>query len=501
MEKYNRNHILTVIDDFISSLIKSIIPLFFLFAGKLREKESSSWSDIIAGAAFMAIILFLAVASFLKWYKNVYYIDNYFIILRSGIFVIQRREIPFNKIQTINISQSIIQRLFNLAEIKIDTGNSSVNKSEVSIKIKKADAEKIREAILGSKSKDEDLGIPKENITGETDNETKSAAKRITENIVKQYVVTNKELLVSGLTSNAVLAGFAFLASIYGLLNDYLSSVLENSVESLGRYIGGLDFKDMALSRIIMLISIIFLIFFIFSFALSIIGTYIKYYGFTVKREDKNIVIGYGLFEKRNYIIPTAKIKAVYIKQSLLRQLMGLYAINVESIGYGNEQGEEAILYPIAGESRKRNIIAELLPEYLFEEEMTRVPKTALRRFIVSSALIPLLLCIVLTVIFSYGWLSFILMPVFILKGYLEYRNSAIALNNKLLCLSNCAFTKSTSLVATRDVQSVTDRSNFMQRRRGLFNYIISIQSNAFGKTIEVKNLSAALKEMLLGII
>lgn len=76
MEKYNRNHILTVIDDFISSLIKSIIPLFVLFAGKLREKESSSWSNIIAGAVFMAIILFLAVASFLKWYKNAHNISD-----------------------------------------------------------------------------------------------------------------------------------------------------------------------------------------------------------------------------------------------------------------------------------------------------------------------------------------------------------------------------------------------------------------------------------------
>ena len=56
MEKYNRNHILTVIDDFISSLIKSIIPLFVLFVGKLREKESSSWSDIPGSGFFFEMV-------------------------------------------------------------------------------------------------------------------------------------------------------------------------------------------------------------------------------------------------------------------------------------------------------------------------------------------------------------------------------------------------------------------------------------------------------------
>lgn len=68
----------------------------------------------------------------------------------------------------------------------------------------------------------------------------------------------------------ALLAGSTFLASIYGLVNDYLLTILENSMGSLGRYIGEIDFKNMPLSRIILLIGMLFFIFLIFSFALSI---------------------------------------------------------------------------------------------------------------------------------------------------------------------------------------------------------------------------------------
>lgn len=546
MENYKRNHILTLFEDFFQSLIKSIIPIIIVFAGRLGNKESGFLSGGILVAIFMAILLINALTTILKWYKNVYYIDDNFIVQRSGILVIKRREIPFNKVQTINISQNIMQRIFSLASVKIDTGNSSYNASEVSIKIKKSDAESIREIILGARNKneqsemsveeraevdsdsttDDTTGSIKESSTesstesttesttksttkstigGSTDSVTNIKASSITnrksETASKQYKVTNKELLASGLTSNAVFAGLAFLGSIYALLNDYLASLLDDSLESLGRFIGDVDFSHMPLSRIILFIGSIIFVFIIFSFILSIVGTYIKYYGFTVKREVRNIVISYGLFERKNYVIPSAKIKALYIRQNFLRQLMGLYAINVESIGYGNEKGEEAILFPIAMVGRKMEIIAGLLPEYIFEEELMRVPKTALRRFIISSAMFPLLVCIVLTVSFGFGWLSFILLPVFILNGFLEYRNSAIGVNDRLLCMNNGAFTKSISLVAISDIQSATDRSNIMQRRRGLFNYIISIQSNVFGKTIEVRYLSADLKKMLLGII
>lgn len=542
MEKYKRNHALTIFEDFFHSIVKGIIPIIIIFASRLGNRESGFLSGIVLVILFMAIILITALITVLRWYKNVYYISDNFIVMRSGILVIKRREIPFNKVQTINISQNILQRIFSLASLKIDTGNSSMNTSEVSIKIKRSEAESMKETILGVRKKYEQLEISMEkkdqvNSENDTDNAegsmegitadcmagntsdstagciASSTADRMTKSKVnlkvnrksdtaaKQYTITNSELLAAGLTSNAVFAGLAFLGSIYAMLNDYLASMLENSMESLSRFIGDVNFSNMALSRIILFIVAILFVFLIFSFVLSILGTYVKYYGFTVKREDRNIVISYGLFEKKNYIIPSAKIKALYIRQNLLRQLMGLYAINVESIGYGNEKGEEAILFPIARIGRKVKIISELLPEYMFEEQMMRVPKAALRRFFISSAMLPLLVCIGLTAGLSYGWLSFILLPVFILNGFLEYKNSAVGINDSLLCMNNGSFTKCISLVAISNIQSATDRSNIIQRRSGLFNYRISIQSNVFGKILEVRYLSAALKEMLLGII
>jgi putative membrane protein len=520
MKEFKRNHILTVVDDFISALVKSIIPLFILFAGRLREKDGNHWESSVAKAVLAVILLIMAMLAFLKWYRNVYSIDQNFIATRRGLFVVKRREIPFNKIQTIHLSQNILHRIFGLAELKIDTGNSSGDDAEVSIRIGKREAERIRETILGSRERNGSPEMPEAagdagtGRTGAVPGLYGAAAADRTENraampesspgralpaLSKRIAL--KALLLSGITSNAVLAGVAFLASVYGLLNDYLSSLLGNRIAELEHYFESLDYGSMALSRIILLIGSAFLVFLLFSFVMSILGTVIKYYGFTVERDKRNISITYGLFEKKNYCIPVKKIKAVYTRQNLLRQLAGLYTIHIESIGYGNEKGEEAILFPIADARKRAEVFRELVPEYLFEEETEHVPRIALGRFIRSYSLFPLLVCIALTALFRLGWLSFLLMPVLILAGILEYRNSAIGVNDRLVCLSGGAFSKSVSFIALPDIQSVTERSNFLQRRKGLFNYMVSIQSNLFGKTIQVKNLSVQMKEKLMGLV
>jgi putative membrane protein len=525
MKEFKRNHILTVVDDFISTLVKSFIPLLILFAGRLRGKSRDPWGSSVAEAVLAVILLIMAMLAFLKWYRNVYSIDQNFIATRRGLFVVKRREIPFNKIQTIHLSQNILHRIFGLAELKIDTGNSSGDDAEVSIRIGKREAERIRETILGSRERNGSPEMPEAagdagtgrtgavpGLYGAKGNTAVPADRAENRAVMLQSSpgralpalskrIALKALLLSGITSNAVLAGVAFLASVYGLLNDYLSSLLGNRIAELEHYFESLDYGSMALSRIILLIGSAFLVFLLFSFAMSILGTVIKYYGFTVERDKRNISITYGLFEKKNYCIPVKKIKAVYTRQNLLRQLAGLYTIHIESIGYGNEKGEEAILFPIADARKRAEVFRELVPEYLFEEETEHVPRIALGRFIRSYSLFPLLVCIALTALFRLGWLSFLLMPVLILAGILEYRNSAIGVNDRLVCLSGGAFSKSVSFIALPDIQSVTERSNFLQGRKGLFNYMVSIQSNLFGKTIQVKNLSVQMKEKLMGLV
>ncbi|WP_242947249.1 PH domain-containing protein [Clostridium haemolyticum] len=46
--------------------------------------------------------------------------------------------------------------------------------------------------------------------------------------------------------------------------------------------------------------------------------------------------------------MPIKSINAIKLKQNFIRQKFNLYRIEVSTVGYGDESGEEAIIYPIA---------------------------------------------------------------------------------------------------------------------------------------------------------
>ncbi|MCX8131474.1 MAG: PH domain-containing protein [Clostridia bacterium] len=490
MENYRRNNFLSVIDSILSSIIKVFVPWLIIILGRYKNRESDFLSPGAMLAIFGTIIVAVIIYFVAKWFKNVYFISERFLVIREGVFVVKSREIPLSKIQTINISQNIKQRVLHIASLKVDTGNSSIGISEVSITVGKAEAELLREQILRLTQNSTEANFVTEYV-----------ADSITKEKQKIYTVSNIELIKTGITSNAVFAGIAFIGSIYTFFDDILSTFLDENIRKLENLFGGIEFNTMSVSTLTLTISAIILIFLMFSFTFSVLGTFIKYYGFSAERAGKNIIINYGLLEKKNYILPISKIKAVYIKQNLLRQFCGLKAIYVESIGYGNEKGEEAILYPITGQIKQIDIMKNLLPEFVFEGKLIKVPKRTLGRFIISSLAVPFLLFAILSILFEYGYLSMIIVLVFLFRGILEYKNSAAGIAMNLLCMSSKAFEKTTSIIKVRDIQSTSERTNIFQRKRKIFNFEVSIQSNTFGKTIKVKNLDEALKEEFMGLV
>ena len=120
-----------------------------------------------------------------------------------------------------------------------------------------------------------------------------------------------------------------------------------------------------------------------------------------------------------------------------------------------------------------------------------------MKRFINYNSIIIVIPSIVLSFKFKYGYLSFLLLPIFIFKGYREYKNSGIYINDKLVCLSNKGFNKEVSIVPLKRVQSIEISQNSFQKRAKVFNFEIFIQGNTFGKGIKIKNFSEEFKSML----
>ncbi len=72
------------------------------------------------------ILYLLIIGLYWIWlgivYENItYYLTDDEIVIKSGVFKVDRIVIPFDKIQNVNITRSVLERLLNIATIKIET--------------------------------------------------------------------------------------------------------------------------------------------------------------------------------------------------------------------------------------------------------------------------------------------------------------------------------------------------------------------------------------------
>ncbi len=82
---------------------------------------------------FMLVGIFLI--PYLVWielrYRNyTYYIADTEMIIRRGVLHIDRTAIPFEKVQNVNVSRSLLERLIGLATIKIETAGTNPGEAE-----------------------------------------------------------------------------------------------------------------------------------------------------------------------------------------------------------------------------------------------------------------------------------------------------------------------------------------------------------------------------------
>ena len=164
-----------------------------------------------------------------------------------------------------------------------------------------------------------------------------------------------------------------------------------------------------------------------FSFLISIILAVVKYYDFKVSRQGDKIGISYGLLEKKQYDLSADKNTALYLKYGLIGQFYKIGELKIESIGYGDEKGEAAILYPILRDSKRAEILKVLLPEYAFEDAVCRPPDRAMKSFLIKYMTVPFLIAIILSFTIPYGAFAWIAVVLFGVAGFVSYKKTRIS--------------------------------------------------------------------------
>lgn len=460
MKKLNnieRNHPLYILKQTVNGIFKQIV--FIILAFTYLNKNVGAFFSILIIAAFIIICIGYGV---LVWRKTTFYFSDNSIYYQHGILNIKKREIPIDKITTIDNSQGLFERIFNLSNIKVDTENVKAEKSEMNLTLSKEKAEILSKKLL---NKDKDIG----------DNVDESIQ-------YNSYSLSFKDLILYSIVSNSVFQGVIVVFAIYNYLDDIKDLTSFDGMEYINRY----QFNGYVLAILVVSAFLICLI-------ISFVKNCIKYSYYTVYVDNDKINISHGLVSKKNYSFDRAKVKGIHIQQKFIMQLFHVSTIYIESIGYGDEKGERAVLYPFCNNKLRDRIIQDIVPEFKYEGSVNDAPKKSYIRFIFKRLLVTLIIAGVLTYYLPYGFISIILVGIALLLGHMDYKNTGIGMSKDLVYLSYNGIRRTQSIVKLKSIQTLMMSHSYFQRRKSLCNFTINIWGAILGKNITVKNISEDL--------
>jgi len=446
-----RNHSCKILYMFLKKMMEGLV-LFIIII-----KNHDGFGGNLFFYVLFLMLLSMVFFSILDWYKQVFYFYKEAIYYKSGLLNVKIREIPFQRVTTVDLTEGILDKIFGTVKVKVDTGNLSKNESELSLLLDKRRALEVRSLILNRP----------DHI--KTDSKT----------FGKGYDVSATQLMLYACTSNAVAKGIGIIFVAYTFLDDYIFDIFDIRLldyEITAEYLWG---------KAIWVVAGVILI----STFLSIMQSLIQYYNFRIDAEGDKLNICYGLLNQKHYSFSRDKIKGVHMRQNALMQLFHLKTLEIESIGYGDEKGESAILFPICNAKLEEEIMDKLLPEFVYKGKIQVLPKRALLRFIWKKVLFLGILIAILMHYVSFGIAGVILLPFACWLGYMQFRNAAVGMDQELLTMSYNGMYKTKTVVKRTTVQSFEKSHSYFQKKAGLASFKVNIFSNRKYQSIKVKNL------------
>lgn len=412
--------------------------------------------------------------------------------IRSGLLFRRERQIPFERIQEINMHQGLVHRFLDLARIQISTAGGDAKEANLNV-LSCADAEELRAAIDQFQHATESLLKAKE--------------------ADYECFVSLRELVVGGLTSQIVASIGALIGAIIyfqvfykigaGWFNKIeqhasrhmpsqrITELIEGRIPDTGpaAYVSHLIF-DETLGKSIALV--------IFGLGATVVTYVIRFYGFRLTRRGELLSSQYGLLTVKRGSLSRERIQTMKLEEGLLRRWFGLASVRVDSAGDNtqvDDQKKRDVLVPVAKRELALEAAVESMPGIAnLQPDWNRVSPRAIMRGSRKGWLL-LLLVMAQTYAFA-GWFCLAWLPAFPLMYLLNrqwFLHTGYAIESDHFLSRKGWINRSTTCLPIRNIQNVSVYQSFFDRRAKLASLSIDTagQSNTGGGPV-IRHLPVA---------
>ncbi len=463
-------------------LLVILAPILFKIVN--NEDVSSKKSLYTFGLLGVITLLVLINSAFSYWYYR-FQISNDEFIINKGFLKKTKLSIPLNRIQTVNVKQNLIQQVFNIVTVIIDSAGAT--KEEIKITaVKRAVANAIQEAVKNDK-------ILHEKNVIKTETETKAHQKE-TENTKKTKLILKLNIFdvaKVGLTQNHLKS----LMLIFGVILYLFNQVNQISKNAAKEYSDKGIETIQGLGEGVIFWSFMAILVLFFAVLISFASSFIAFFNFKIQQQKNTFKVSFGLLSYREISVPLSKIQMLVINENPLRNLLNFKNIEFKQAISGNKQKKKQKIIVPACKIKQQKEIQQLI----FESDkfiFSNVIKTHWIYFVRNHILFTLLL-ILPTIYFNWKdseYWTFVAIYELVLISYLvlSYFRRGFRLSENVTEITKGSIEKNTILQHNFKLQAVKYSQSIIMKRRNLASLTLY---SASGSNIKIPYISSKVAQ------
>ncbi|MFB6206810.1 MAG: PH domain-containing protein [Haloglomus sp.] len=403
----------------------------------------------VAAAVVLGVLALAGLYQFARWERFAYELTEDTLDIESGVLSRRTREIPFRRIQNVDISRNALQRALGIAAVTVETAGGSDVEAELRY-VSEAEAERLRAEVGRLKRRSEGSDAAGAQESESTDDEPSEA---------ELFSMSVRELVLLGLVS----VDLRLLSVFSAIIPIVAPSLARSATEPL---------FSLAVAAPLLAAGLV-----IVAVLASAVASVANFYGFRLTRAGDELRYERGLLNRYTGTVPLSKVQSVVLSENVLARRIGYASLTVETAGYapGDAGAESAV--PLARRERVVDLARQVEPfdDVTFE----RPPARARTRYVIRYVLVALLFAGVAYGVdrlspFSFAWyLALGLVALAPVGAHLKWRNLGFAVLDDHVVLREGFWSRETTVVPYYRVQTVVESQSVFQRRRDLATVVV----------------------------
>lgn len=426
-------HPIAYLGSIVSALKNLWIPIIIVLFNSREAIFSGNISlkyFLISGGVLILAVVLIGGYDFLNKYRTRFWIEDGKFIYKDGVISNREKELDISRIQSIDFNEPVFHRIFGAVKLDIITPGEGIKIDT----IKKSQAQSIQSILydeMNQLNESVEIGAYSEWPQEDASEDTSGGQFDVL------YKMKGKSLILMSMTSGAL---GAFVAIVFGFINLIGANFL------IERYF---EVFEGFVRNVFMAIGIAVLIFIIVGYIIGILILSIKYFNYTLTMKSDDLIVEYGLLEKKHKSVNIDRVQNIIIKDSLIRRMIGYYSLSVtitsDSLDSEEVDGKVELL-PFIKKKKLYEIIDEIFPNYHVEVPEKIVPFRGYRRYFqVILSLIIIVTGVVQYFWFEYAWIiGMVLALIFIVSGIYSARNTGYSIHkNEINMMATGFFARS----------------------------------------------------------